>query len=589
MSITYDQEIYENSISASGSDDHSPFTSKQLLNLSDLNNGNYSNNSIVFDAVNFANSGKYLDMKNAYIAIPLCIQLSGKEADIDFTANEMVSRMNFELALKNCNTSLVESFTIQYGNSVISERCPNINQYLAFRQHTELSQMEEEQYGATIGYAKDNAQSWQFLSAGTTIGKGMSNNISGSNHLYSLPISESNGEVCNEGMLKRQRWFKNYSSVNNSKTIILGTNEDIQVRNNCMDYIKTTNKSKHWYRTAIIPLKHLSNFFASDDFPSLVRATYFKISLTINQCSFSFQKGADGTFTYDATNFSSSVNGSNPLLVSASYFNIYKLNAPTGGVYTPATNASNTDYTSVTYPSGSAPLKNSTPYQVSISVVKTNYTHAHGESVSHPMNNCRLYVNAYTLNAEAEKNYLSLGQKRIKYNDITYTTFNVSSGNTFNQFLASLADAKRLILIPNIETSANLDIQENQSPFSTCPATPCPTQIDGLQVSLGGVGIFPTPMNYNFECFYNTFLETNQFSARGVSDAECVGRITKNDWENLYKYYVIDLRRGEPLDGVIQQISISGSLKTQKAVTFHVFIEYQKSCVMDIASGMRLS
>lgn len=602
---TYDQLVYNMSETAGSYDDTSPFVNKQMLVIPDSNNGgSYSSSQVVFDLTSISNNGRWNDLKNAYMAIPLVINLSGLSAQVNFT-NDPFKFSDYAVALKNCNTSLVESISIDYGNGSVQSRTPNINMYLNFLQHTTLTKEEEEMYGYSLGYAKDSAGSWFWRDSASAGGIGLCNNASGSNQVWQNSSSELNSEIVNEGMLKRQGFFKKAEATGNKKESVLGTSEDTVFKNTNTDYVKSTNFSKLYFKTAILPLKYLSTFFGSEDFPNLVRGAYFKITLTINQCSLSFGKDANGLLTYNQSNFQSNTGGCCPLMVTASYFTSRMLSRhqdavsklivePSAAVDIVATDIHDT----VNY-CGSASLPKDTTFQLSLSIAKSNFNHAYGDNgVVHAMSNCRLYVNSYLMTAELEKNYISLGQKRIKFNDISYYSIsNVASGASFDAIVSGgVSRTKRMIIVPIMSNGSNAnkgnaEIAELQSIFSTAPATTCPHILENFQVFVGGLPIYAQPQNYSFEHFYNSFSEINSASVHGLVGSESVvGRINRQDFESgMYKYIVVDLRRKEPADiNVLQQLSIRGTIRSAKNLDFHIFVEQEKDVVMDLATGTRL-
>ena len=94
--------------------------------------------------------------------------------------------------------------------------------------------------------------------------------------------------------------------------------------------------------------------------------------------------------------------------------------------------------------------------------------------------------------------------------------------------------------------SGNLiGITQYGNPVDTAPATFAPISLTNLIVSLGGVNVLNTSMNYTFENFLEqiALAETLSSADIGVS----VGVITQQFWEQN-RVYFIDLARSREAD-----------------------------------------
>ena len=97
---TSDQTILDLSKSAGSFDDSSPFTSKQLLYVQDNNSsGNYSNNQVIFELQSLSNNGRWNDYQDAWISLPIVVQVNGTTA-VDFTTG-VQQLTDYCVALKN--------------------------------------------------------------------------------------------------------------------------------------------------------------------------------------------------------------------------------------------------------------------------------------------------------------------------------------------------------------------------------------------------------------------------------------------------------------------------------------------------------
>jgi len=586
MAQTNDQTIYEMSMEAGGFSDSSPFVNKQNTIVNDSNNGSYTTNMVVFDGVSIANSGRYNDFTSSIITIPIVIQVNNTGgAAVNFTT---VSSSDLMIALKNSNTSLLHSCQIDVGNGTTIQSVPHINIYEAFSLHTELSAEEEDRYLAQTGYAMDTPQSWSYrgATASSSVGVGLCNNSNGYEGTAKTSTAcEAGYEAFNSGMVKRQSLFRRLASSANTDgrghDLVFGNNTEQHLRNAGFNYVENTATAKYYHYTACIRVRDLL-LFSSPDFPKLLKGAFFKLSLVINQCFLRFGKDANGLLTFDNANCQITSGGSCPLLVASSYTPTFS--APNGAIT--AVTAPNV----VNRPCGSALLPLSDSYEVSLSIVRTQFTHTRGAAQQHHQTQCRWIIPSYQMNPIAEQNYLSKGQARIRYLDVQlFEPYNIQGSFQLN-LTQGIARAKRMIICPFLSAAGNDGVPELRSPFSTAPATTAPIIINNFQVNLSGVNVFTSgPLNYSFEMFNNELSNTSKMSANqqaGISS----GRLGLREWASgMYNYFVIDLRRHLPEDdGVLLAISVSGNIVSPKSYDFKIFVEYEKEIVLDLATGARL-
>jgi hypothetical protein len=594
---TPDNIVFSQALQSEGLSDASPFVKRDLLYIQDNNgSGNYQSNQIIFDASVLSNNGKLLNWQEAKILIPCVIPVTCKSADVDWQAGSLTST-DFMMALKNCNTSLLHSYSIDFGNSNVVTNTQHINMYHAFKYHTELDAMEEELIGSEINYAKDAGDSWQYRTGanGSTVGQGLINNVNAYPATVRSPASCADSSVTNTGMLKRQEVFRRCfanANLDDGKSAILGAVENTHFRNQNLNYVVNTANYKCYYYTAVIRLKDLQ-FFSSQDFPKLMRNAYFKLTLNVNQVFFEFAKTATGTLTFAPSTLQLTSGGCNPLMVSASYVSTYTHN---GGLPTVI------DASTKNFPCGSGCLPIQT-FQMSLSVCRPIFTHQKNQvNVTstiqpHTLSSCRLYVPAYVCKPEKESQLLAVRQRQIKYTDVVpYTIYNVAG--SFSSIITSgISRAKRLIVVPVLaselfygaDLGAGFIFSDIQSPFSTSPSTTAPAIINSLQVVIGGVPLYPQPINYSFDSYYTEM--TNTSAGGQAVDNLTTGRISMRDYiSGMYNYFVVDLkRRASEDESTLVSIQLQGTLVSMKPVHLYCFIEYDKVCVADISTGQRLA
>ena len=577
---TADQLIHELSSAAGGASDVSPFVSKTLLTLSDNNSSsNYSSNVITWELSQWSNNGRFINLSDAFIVIPIVMQLNSSDASVDFS---VIAQSEQVLSLKNTE-SLIHNVSLDFGNGSIMVKTDHINQYLLFRKHTDTISDEEHVHDIS-GYTFDDSTSASYTDVLSSQGAGLCNNFTSD-----VPISSASqlvGSICNHGAKKRGEKCASLVSQNGLE-LITGASADVEnmFKDVGRDYVERTADSIYWFRNAVLRLKDICPFFASPDCPKLLRGSVFRLSLTVNQCRFDVLKTTAGMMSAP-TNLMIPSGGCNPLMVAASYKSVtQKTSGPAITDIAPG---------AVVHCAGaSSVLTANKTYQISCSVVETQFSHATTRRRT-AISNCRLYAHAYQLTPQVESSYLSLNQKKISFTALNaFQIYNLASGASFSQIVTNgIKAAKRMIICPFMNASTHFTaapFAQLSSPYDSCPSTVAPSLISNFQVMIGGSPLYPVNMKYGFERFLNEMANTSQSGFANMVTGICGGRIGFRDWESIYGYYVVDLRRRLPEEKTtLQSISISGTILSKKALDLYIWIEYEDSCVVDLVTGQRL-
>lgn len=558
----------------SPADNTSPFTRKEVIKIKDMStSGNYSTGQVVFETISLSNSGKWCDYTEAFITIPTVSVISG--VDVNFTADH-VKDSDMALVFKNSHLNLINSCQIDYGNQSAVQQTDHINDYLIFKQHTELSMQDEELHGPTIGYAKDSSRSWRWSQV-----NGICNNDVGT----ALGVVARHSAAVNKGMFERSQVYFARDDTINGRTAIFGA-DDNAVKQSNRSYIVNAADHKAYYHNVIVRLKDLPLF---QSMPSLLKGGNFKITLTLNQCEFKFTTAADadavaGVMTYTPANFQGKL--TNPLMVAANVRSVMQ----------PKVIAAETlhESESVVVAGGSWGLPGNKTYTVSCNVARPQFsTHQALAVADCQVLNCELNVPIYTLKPAIESRYLQMGQKKVVYNEVLlHQLLNKQAGSTFNDLITNgLTHMKRLIIIPTIASGSNGTalVDPRLSPFDTVPSTCSPYILENLQVQIANQNVYANPVNYSYEMFLNEMngrygVESSLFA--GVSSS----RISMQDYIELYGYIVVDLKRKYSSDEAVPlSVSISGKVKSLKNLDLYCFIEQEKTMTIDVATGQRLS
>lgn len=544
---------------------------KPLVFILDQNPTSYSTNEIIFETGTLSSNGCYNDYRDAFISIPLVITASG----LDFTAASNKDT-DFLLALKNAHLNLIQSLTIDVNNTNAIQNCSYVNMLLNYKLHSEMSNDDVDLNGPTIGYAKDG-NGWRYESTASGCGRGLCNNLN-NNVMKQMPSGQQYGELCNEGMWKRQQNFMRVTpTADNGRSLILSSNTVL--KNQGINYVDAGASGgvnyKVWYIDAIIRLKDLLFF---NKMPALTKGAFIRIKMTVNQCSFQVSKSAGGLLDYVANSMSIGPNGINPLMYSASNV-AYQSNFGVAAATDTTSNASFVD-------GGSSCVPISTTLSCAVNVCRNTTL-----NLLHPKQTCRLYIPAYVLHPSYEASYIEKPIRRFKYTDVTqFTVSNCTSGSAFNaQITQGLKHVQRLIICPimnaSVHGSEGTAFSPLYSPFNTDGCGTCsPYVLSNFQVQIGGKNVFNNPINYNYELYLSEL--QNYGVNSNLTTGMTSGRISIHDWNNNFGFIVVDLsRRYNVDDDASLSVQISGTFTSLKAMDLYCFLEYQKEGQLDVTNG----
>lgn len=627
-----DNLVYEESLNTEI--DQSEFISKKWVYVNDNNAQNYTS-QVVIDSTPLSNAGGWINWSEAYILMPLVVQLTSTNA-ASLTLGTPVS--DYSWAFKNGFWNMINSMTVEFNNQNVVQQTPFLNVFRSFKTHTSWSVDDLLNEGPSAGYYPDNAGSWAYSNnytnpattvnsfASRGVGIGISNNSDSSVYTTTntatgyidpaggalgtstvLPSTGVAGQpivsalagaistitytgagnpspffigdyACNEGMRKRQDWY-GYDPVNSANSqgqnLINGPGTCNTVYRSYKS--QTQAGSVIWNVFAKLRLKDLADYF--EKLPLLKGAT-MRFYINTNQTSINFTK-VSGTIT--------GATGAQALSPSLT------VNQTTiiGGLTNPLMLAS------VAYGQGGSPLAADT-YNLTLSIVKNTFAQQApyflGQS---PQASCRLYAPVYTMNPLAESKYLSLAPtKKIMYKDIfQYQFSNVEAGANFN-FLVSngINNIQSVLVVPFISTTNPITVNDvvRQSPqstlnaCSTSPATPDPITLSNFNILISGVNLFLNNELYDFEAFKQQLLYSNQLNG-SMTTGLASGLISEDMFSRLYRYYYGDCSRVLPSEqGVSRSVQIIGLNTSLVACDIMVFVEFMKTMTIDISTGARI-
>lgn len=571
-----DSLVYQMASSSEGS--ASVFVKKDWLNILDNQNGNYRGNQSVIDTSQLANSNKYMNYRESYLAVPMILSMTGDAIIAPATA---ATSADYGFGLKNWFGSVIHSFTLDLQGTTIVQQTPYIGLWNTFKLMTSLSWGDVANMGSSIGFYPDSALSVFFANAtaatATTDGTGTCNN---KNALAFTTVTAvlNSFDSGNVGFLKRQQY------INYDPTVGTGSGSldsalteagsapwtSLLTAAACNSLYKSyifnkVNAATGVFQTAImgmIQLKHLHSFFQN---VPLLKGVFMKATLNLNQPVVTI--ATDASKHMSISSIVSPLGGISPLMIASA-------------------SASN----------GNAAIVASKSLTLSLAVgnqvLSSTQTGVAGVTTSPLTNSINLYVPAYTFNPVFEQAYLSSPVKRIVYTDVyQYLVQNVAAGATFNNLITNgIAGIKSVLVLPYYTATANGGQSPIQSPFD--PAGAGPTSplclLNNFNVVVSGQNMIYNTQRYSYEQFMNQLSGCNAVNA-GLTDGLTSSLIGQLDFEMEYCYHYVNCSRMLPVEEPVpKSVSIIGQNQSAKAVDLFVFVEYGVEISIDVLSGARV-
>lgn len=583
--MSADGLVYDMASMTEGSPD--VFVKKDWLNILDNQNGNYVGNQCVIDTSQLANSNKWMNYREAYLAIPMVLTATSDSVNetepVRAPATPGTSA-DMAFGLKNWWGSIIHSITLDYNGTTIIQQTPLCGMWNTFRLMTSLSFQDVLLNGPHMGFYPDNALSFSFvpgaagLAAGAALdGVGTCNNRN--KKAFSLVSGQDYGfEQGNDGFLRRQQYIAfdsaaitgglatapataPYSTLLDNAALLQQYKSYISLKQNSAVGAKSTIQ---YSILATIHLKHIHSFF--QNIP-LMKGVFMKLTLNLNQTSVTLTCGTNDTYETTTVSVNSPLGGVSPIMIASRV----------------ATNG------------GAASLKFDDTGKVgtvSLAVGSRPVVQQHTGLNTGLNPSVQLYVPAYTFNPQYESAYISNPVKRIVYTDIyQYEVRNIGPGSMINNLLTNgIANIKSVLVLPFFTRAANAGLVPYQSPFD--PAGCGPTSplclLTNFNVVIAGQNAIYNTQRYSYEQFLNQLNGTNAINGN-LTDGLTSGLIDKLSFEHEYCYYYVDVSRGLPVDqSVPKSVSIVGQNSSMKAVDLVCFIEYQIQIDTDVLVGSRV-
>ena len=540
------------------------FLKKDWLNILDNQSGNYRGSQSVIDTSQLANSNKYMNYREAYLAVPMVLSLTGTALlGPDASANSV----DYGIGLKNFYGSIIHSLTLEIGGSTIIQQTPYSGLWNSFKLMSSLSWGDVATIGASIGFYPDNALAVSFSAAASVDGVGTCNN----QNLQAFPVVhgvDNSYDVANDGFLRRQQYI-NYDDAGLTAPGLAPFSS--LLTSAACDQVYKSHIFKKTYAggagciqhaiMAIIQLKHIHSFF--QNIP-LLKGVYMKATLNLNQPQVELSVSAGKALTIVSTN--SPLGGVVPIMLSSARANNGLAAVGAGNLYASLFVGNQVTWTA----------------QTAQGAVNSNFT----QSIN-------LYVPSYTFNSVFEQAYLSNPVKRIVYTDIyQFLVTGVGAGANFNNLCTNgIAGIKSVLVLPFYTAAANGGTAPIQSVFD--PAGGGPTSplvpLSNFNVVVSGQNMIYNTQKYSgYEQFMNQYHGCCSVNA-GMTDGLTSGLINQLSFDLEHNYYYVNCSRMLPVEEPVpKSVSIIGQNLSAKAVDLYVFIEYGVEIQIDVLSGNRV-
>ena len=614
-----DNLVFEESVNTEVSS--SEFVDKQWLYVNDNNNSSYSG-QVVIDTTSLSNCGNYINWSEAFLAIPLVLQVQG-----DATLTEGMA-LDYLLGMKSGYWNILHSLVCEFNNGNIIQQTPFLNVFCSFKNLTSWSKDDVENWGAITGFCPDTASSWLYNSATQSAtnslsanGTGLCNNrvapqVSIStlgtpaslNYNVETDATRTSADIkscVNLGLMRRQKWLNFSLTTNDGSSLALTSSNKIGLLAGTpsspatsagmnaifASYVSAGSTYRAVVFDAVVRLKDIADFFQK---VPLLKGSTMRLYLNTNQAYFNAKMV---NAVYDATG----------AITSAGSLQMTSTPVILGGGGTNPIMLGSADIGQGSYPLAPLAVSGSQTTEAivcGVSIVRTQFpTSVFAQQISAPVSSVRLYAPAYTFSPIAEQRYLSLTPtKKVVYNDIFQYSFpNIGAGSPFN-FLVSngIPNLRGVLVVPLLPKVSNgsgtsgagdysgITTSTLYSPFCGTGGSPDPVAITNFNIQVSGKNLFINNTLYDFEAFYEQLVSSNQLNG-SLTTGLTSGLIGFSEFENLYRYYYGNVSRSIPSeDGVAKAIQITGTNQSTQVIDIMVFIEFEREITIDVRTGARI-
>ena len=498
--------------------------SKRHLRVIDSQNGSYNTGQVNFDLASISNSGSYIDWKQSYIEIPVCIQ----GIAVDGNLNQASKQMMF--GLKNGYFSLINSMSLTLSNMSVISLQPHMSgriTYELLQNFTAEDAAKALQYGFVPEDLANVSQADNAAAASANLGGQGEEAFS---HIDTTLYTE----------IHRPERAVRQSVIQQTNHYLSDAEKNVKQMSN----VQGAGLEQVTFIMARIPMSILHSYFlecplGKNSVYSLEINTNAPASLTITNMT--------GT-TYSRTGdhvVSTSPYGFNPIQVGA------KHNDNIGQAAT------------------------SLSVDLTIGRPKTS-------NLGAPVQQCSLYVHTMRLSPEAEKQYLAEPVKTFRYLECQTLRIQpeAAGSHVVKTITNSLSRLRKMVILPYYAYAVKSPFNNALSGSLSSPFA-C---LKNFQVKVSGMDVYPQPLTRGVE-FYHNF-KADSLNG-GIDHAQInTSLISQAQYEACGGAIVVDLSNHDASeDDMSKSITIEYEYGNTKPCELFCYTYYEKEISIDCEQG----
>jgi hypothetical protein len=561
---------------------YSPYTDKQYNNfIPDINSGVYTNNGLTlvqFDLSSIYNSTKFTDTTDLFAVLPITMVAAYSTAVSGTLVAPSAGNVNL-LSLKNNFIHLIHQADLTINGKTAEDNQPFINIAKHFQMLSEMSVGDLRTVGYSLGISDlDNWKSKVYNGSTTATVTTKSGNGMTNNRPFTPQATTGGGDsVCctgnqydrivNTGIQKRLGRYIDTTAANVNG--MFGTTtatiaNQSQLNNDFYPYYRVDGNYMIWYDYAIIKL---STIFDSLNSIGLTRKADIYLRLYVNTGTLNVTVSNPNSTTpgYSLTVANNTFNATCPFTV-----NYLNETAANGGLTAGVVNIT-------------AGLYINKPPATSF-----NGINLANSGASHSLTSCRVYYSQVTIQPDLAETYiLNNRAKKCIYRTVLTNQFSVGAGGNFNQLVSSgVVHPTALLIVPYVASTATFSLGDFawKSPFDTVPGDAHPLSLTNLQVTVGGVNVLQSVLNYNYETFMEQIVYAEQLTS---ADFGVTTGIFDAAFWNSNRYYYINVERSNITDKLQpRNINISFTNNNNVPIDVLVFTFKSNQLTIDVETGL---
>lgn len=584
-----------------------PASDLQWIYLNDINNGNYANNFINFSNINLigASSEKYMDFSQAYVQIPITVNLTATNAYFGYglvpgaTSTITPAKENAcAIGMKPFH-HVIDYASIKVGGTPVNRNSQWNNFYI----NEKLKTMNTDEYriiGEILNYSLDSSESLSTTSTTPVIEynnnlqvqTGLTNGITPAsfrNHGHYERILRLNQDLTN-GNLKASG--TNLLSIpNNYQSCYLGATT----------LTNTYPTTLSWTYNCIIPLSKIHDFFQK--VPSMNSTQGFELRLQTNVGSpaqnYWTQSFNTGGAITAANSYTQTSTGTPLTTFTCSSTQSFGHTCPF--IISPV-NVSGTTPTNAGTGLAVFPINASAAQTITLTVSSTiGYNITNNANPGQP---CRMWIPMITYNPAYTQQIVRQPVFKMLYNDYYVDTILgiPQSQSVSRLYSIQISRPRTIYIIPFISsTTITGGITATCPPYqqltSSAPTTCSNVKLRNFNFQIGGSNIFTNPLQLNNDYYENNLLPLlGKHIANGNSYKSELfsGLIKKRDWELSYGVYAFNVCKSNDLESDNMTKNFQLGFTVESNAINYVFdfvwlIDYQNEIYIDRLTGCMTS